>query len=211
MARPLLDDELWSVIEPLLPPPKPRRFKYPGRKPLDRRKALTGILFVLKTGIPWEYLPQEMGCGCGMSCWRYLDAWQKAGVWEKVHKVLLDRLRAEEGIDLSAAVVDSSHVRAVGGAKNGSQPRGSKEKGVETPHHHGCGGGSAGRSAHGWQSARRDGVDPAGGCHSSYRREGRPPGAASDRGLWRPGLRFRSASQATGPARHPAGARRAEY
>jgi transposase len=117
MARPLLDDELWGVIEPLLPPPKPRRFKFPGRKPLDRRKALTGILFVLKTGIPWEYLPQEMGCGCGMSCWRYLDAWQKAGVWEKVHKVLLDRLRAEEGIDLSAAVVDSSHVRAVGGAK----------------------------------------------------------------------------------------------
>ena len=117
MGRPLLDDELWSVIGPLLPPPKPRRFKYPGRKPLDRRKALTGILFVLKTGIPWEDLPQEMGCGCGMSCWRYLAAWQKAGVWNKVHKVLLDRLRAEEEIDLSAAVVDSSHVRAVGGAK----------------------------------------------------------------------------------------------
>ena len=117
MAKPLLDDELWSVIEPLLPPRKPRRFKYPGRKPLDRRKALTGILFVLKTGIPWEDLPQEIGCGCGMSCWRYLTAWQKAGVWKKVHKALLDRLRAEEGIDLSGAVVDSSHVRAVGGAK----------------------------------------------------------------------------------------------
>jgi transposase len=116
MARPLLDDELWNLIEPLLPPPKPRRFKYPGRKPLDRRKVLTGILFVLKTGIPWEDLPQEMGCGCGMSCWRYLTAWQQAGVWDKVHKALLDRLRAEEAIDLSAAVVDSSHVRAVGGA-----------------------------------------------------------------------------------------------
>ena len=117
MAKPLLDDELWSVIEPLLPPPKPRRFKYPGRKPLDRRQALTGILFVLKTGIPWESLPQEMGCGCGMSCWRYLQAWQKASVWERVHKALLDRLRADEQLDLSAAVVDSSHVRAVGGAK----------------------------------------------------------------------------------------------
>ena len=117
MAKPLLDDDLWNLIEPLLPPPKPRRFKYPGRKPLDRRKALTGILFVLKTGIPWESLPQEMGCGCGMSCWRYLQAWQKAGVWEKVHKALLDRLRTDEQLDLSAAVVDSSHVRAVGGAK----------------------------------------------------------------------------------------------
>jgi len=116
MAKPLVDDERWSVIEPLLPPLKPRRFKYPGRKPLDRRKALTGILFVLKTGIPWEDLPQEMGCGCGMSCWRYMTAWQKAGVWEKVHKALLNWLRAAEQIDLSAAVVDSIHVRAVGGA-----------------------------------------------------------------------------------------------
>ena len=117
MARSLLDDELWSLIEPLLPPPKPRRFKYPGRKPLSPRKVLTGILFVLKTGIPWEDLPREMGCGSGMSCWRYLQRWQQAGVWNKVHKALLDRLRADEQIDLSMAVVDSSHVRAVGGAK----------------------------------------------------------------------------------------------
>jgi transposase len=116
MAKPLLDDALWNLIEPLLPPPKPRRVKYPGRKPLDRRKVLTGILVVLKSGIPWEDLPQEMGCGSGMSCWRYLESWQKAGVWEKVHQILLDRLRAEEQLDLSAAVVDSSHVRAVGGA-----------------------------------------------------------------------------------------------
>ena len=117
MAKPLLDDELWSLIEPLLPPPRPCRRRYPGRRPLDRRQVLTGILFVLKSGIPWEDLPQEMGCGSGMSCWRYLEAWQKAGVWDKVHKVLLDRLRADERLDLSAAVVDSSHVRAVGGAK----------------------------------------------------------------------------------------------
>jgi len=67
MAKPLLSDELWKRIEPLLPPPKPRRFRFPGRKPLDNRKALTGILFVLKTGIPWEYLPLEMGCGSGMT------------------------------------------------------------------------------------------------------------------------------------------------
>ena len=68
-------------------------------------------------GIPWEDLPQEMGCGSGMSCWRYLQTWQQAGVWDNVHKALLDRLRADEQIDLSAAVVDSSHVRAVGGAR----------------------------------------------------------------------------------------------
>lgn len=116
MAKPLLDDHLWKVIEPLLPPEKPRRFRYPGRKPLEHRKVLTGILFVLKTGIPWEHLPQEMGCGCGMTCWSHLAEWQKAGVWGKVHKVLLGHLRNDERLRLSISVVDSSHVRAVGGA-----------------------------------------------------------------------------------------------
>jgi len=70
MAEVLVPDDLWEMIEPLLPPPKPRRTRYPGRRPLDRRKVLTGILFVLKSGIPWEMLPKEMGCGSGMSCWR---------------------------------------------------------------------------------------------------------------------------------------------
>ena len=68
MAKPILDDEPWALIAPLLPPPKPRRAKYPGRKPLDDRALLTGILFVLQSGIPWEMLPQEMGCGSGVSC-----------------------------------------------------------------------------------------------------------------------------------------------
>ena len=67
MAKPLVDDELWELIQPLLPPPKPRRWRYPGRKPVNDRQALTGILFVLKSGIPWEMLPQEMGCGSGMT------------------------------------------------------------------------------------------------------------------------------------------------
>ena len=117
MAKPLLDEDLWELIEPLLPPPKPRRFRYPGRKPVLNRAALTGILFVLKTGIPWEHLPQEMGCGSGMTCWRRLRDWQLAGVWEEIHRVLLDRLRGAGKIDFSRAVVDSGTVRAVGGAK----------------------------------------------------------------------------------------------
>ena len=91
MAKPILDDELWKLIEPLLPPPKKRRRQNPGRKPKDRRSVLTGILFVLKTGIPWEYLPKEMGCGSGMTCWRRLRDWQAAGVWEKIRCVLLQR------------------------------------------------------------------------------------------------------------------------
>src|SRR3954464_11649669 len=82
MARPLVSDELWELIEPLLPKVK-RRYRYAGRKRLDDRKVLTGILFVLQTGIPWEYLPQELGCGSGMTCWRRLKEWQEQGEWER--------------------------------------------------------------------------------------------------------------------------------
>ena len=118
MAKPLVDDELWAILESLLPEPKPRRFRYPGRQPIDNRRALTGILFVLKTGIGWEDLPQEMGCGSGMTCWRRLRDWQKAGVWQQLHEVLLAKLHGANQIDWSRAVVDSSSVRALkGGTK----------------------------------------------------------------------------------------------
>jgi len=116
MARPILDDELWALIEPLLPPLRRRRFRYPGRKPVPHRAALTGILFVLRTGIPWEYLPQELGCGSGMTCWRRLRDWQRRGVWDRLHHLLLDRLQEADKIDWSRATVDSASLRAVGGA-----------------------------------------------------------------------------------------------
>ncbi len=122
MPKPLVDDELWELIQPLLPPPKPRRRRYRGRKPLDNRQALTGILFVLKSGIPWEMLPPEMGCGSGMTCWRRLREWQEAGVWQRLHELLLSKLRKADQIDWSRAVVDSGSIRAVGGGgKNGTQ------------------------------------------------------------------------------------------
>src|SRR3954467_9384815 len=110
MAKPLVPDDLWHLIQPLLPPPKPRRFRFPGRKRLDDRKALTGIIFVLKTGIPWEDLPQEMGCGSGMTCWNRLRDWQAAGIWDQIHRVLLDHLRHADKIDFHRFIVDSSHV-----------------------------------------------------------------------------------------------------
>ncbi len=122
MAQPLVTDDLWAAIEPLLP--KRRKRPRGGRPPLDDRAALSGILFVLKTGIPWEYLPQEMGCGSGMTCWRRLRDWQKAGVWDRLHRVFLDKLRAADRIDFSRAVVDSGSLRAVGaGKKRGQTPR----------------------------------------------------------------------------------------
>ena len=116
MAKPLVSDELWKRIEPLIPPPKPRRFRFPGRKPLEPRKILTGIIFVLRTGIPWELLPREMGCGSGMTCWRRLRDWQKAGVWRQLHQVMLHRLGEADRVDWSRASVDSGSVPAPGGA-----------------------------------------------------------------------------------------------
>ena len=122
MAKPLLSDELWEQIEPLLPPPPPR--PKGGRPPIPNRAALTGILFVLKTGTPWEYLPQEMGCGSGMTCWRRLRDWQAAGVWKKIWQVFLDQLGEADAIDWSTSAIDSCSVRAVfGGRKRAQTPR----------------------------------------------------------------------------------------
>jgi transposase len=117
MAKAIVSDELWTVVAPLLPPepPKPKG----GRPRLPDRAALTGIIFVLRTGIAWEWLPQEMGCGSGMTCWRRLHAWQQAGVWHRLHGVLLDRLGEQDRIDWSRASVDSTSVRA---KKGGPKP-----------------------------------------------------------------------------------------
>ena len=115
MARELVSDELWQKVAPLLPvaASKPRG----GRPRVSDRAALTGILFVLKTGIPWEMLPQEMGCGSGMTCWRRLEEWHEAGVWQTLHELLLAELRSADRLDWSRAIVDSGSVRAVGGGK----------------------------------------------------------------------------------------------
>ncbi len=114
MAKLLVTDELWAVVEPLLPKwtPSPRG----GRPRKSDRLCLSGILFVLKTGIPWEDFPQEVGCS-GMTLWNRLDEWRRAGVPAKLHHVLLDRLRGEDAIDLSRVIVDSASVRAVHGGK----------------------------------------------------------------------------------------------
>ncbi|REJ90445.1 MAG: IS5 family transposase [Planctomycetota bacterium] len=132
MAKPLVPDELWEIVEPLIPKhePSPKG----GRPPVGDRECLTGIVFVLKTGIPWEDLPQEMGCGSGMTCWRRLRDWQVAGVWDNLVQVLLNELRAADEIDFSRAAVDSASVRAFGGGeKTGPNPTDRRKPG--TKHH----------------------------------------------------------------------------
>jgi transposase len=117
-----IEDGLRKRIEPLLPVVE-RAGRRPGRKRLENRKVMCGVLFVLYTGIRWEFLPQEPGFGSGMTCWRRLRDWNEAGVWQRLHEVLLAELRAADLLDFSRAAVDGSHVRAMkGGAKTGPSP-----------------------------------------------------------------------------------------
>ncbi len=108
-------DDLWAELAPLLPRerPKPKG----GRPRVPDRAALAGIVYVLRTGIPWEYLPLELGCGSGMTCWRRLRDWQRRGVWGKLQRQLLRRLREAEALDWSRAALDSSSVAAKKGAR----------------------------------------------------------------------------------------------
>ena len=90
----MVSDALWAEIEPLLPQ-RARRFRYPGRKRLPDREALQGILYVLHSGVGWEHLPPELGFGSGWTCWRRMDEWQRAGVWDRLHALLLREARHE--------------------------------------------------------------------------------------------------------------------
>ena len=112
MSRELVSDELWSAVEPLLPRQRPKL--QGGRPRVPDRVALHGIVFVLRTGIPWEYLPKQFGCS-GMTCWRRLRDWARAGVWHRLHTVLLERLEVAGEIDWSRASLDSASVPAKGG------------------------------------------------------------------------------------------------
>jgi transposase len=117
-----VSDALWERVEPLLPRVE-RRFRFPGRKRLPDRQALQGILFVLQTGIAWRHLPLELGFGSGSTCYRRLDEWQRAGVWQQLHALLLGELRAAGELEWSRAVADSSHVQAKKGAPRRARAR----------------------------------------------------------------------------------------
>jgi len=119
--KPLVSDELWAIVAPLLPaePPKPKG----GRPRVPDRAALTGIVFVLKSGIPWEMLPQELGCGSGVTCWRRLRDWQAAGVWDALHRALLDRLGDADRLGWSRASLDSASIPAKRGGNSPGRTR----------------------------------------------------------------------------------------
>jgi transposase len=117
----LISDELWRLVEPLLP--HHERSPQGGRPRVDDRAALTGIVFVLKTGIAWNALPTEMGCGSGPTCWRRLQEWQRAGVWEALHQRLLERLAAADRIDWSRTALDARSLPAKKGGRAPARTR----------------------------------------------------------------------------------------
>ena len=121
MATTPVDEEFWKLIEPLLPLRK-RRSRNPGRKRLDDRRTVAGIPFVLRTEIAWQQLPQELGYGSGMTCWRRLKEWEQAGVFQTLHERLLAQLRSDGRLDLLRAVCDSASLRALLGARKPAQP-----------------------------------------------------------------------------------------
>jgi len=118
----IVSDAFWLRVEAELPRVE-RRFRYPGRKRLDDRAALQGILFVLYTGIAWRHLPLELGFGSGSTCYRRMVEWQQAGVWERLHALLLSELHAAGEIEWSRAVADGSHVQAKKGAPRRARAR----------------------------------------------------------------------------------------
>lgn len=124
MARSILTDDLWKRLEPLIPKPKEnRQVQFAGRKPTEPRQILTGILFVLKTGIPWRSLPATSDFPSGFTCWRHLRRWHRTGVWQRIFESLLAELQAAHKIDWYRTLVDSAASRAPsGGEKTGPNP-----------------------------------------------------------------------------------------
>ena len=149
MAQPLLDDALWARLEPLLPKPRRRARRRGGRLRVSERAALTGILFVLRGGLPCQMLPREMGCGSGSTCWRRLVEWE----WRRLHETLLAELRRRGRLDQRWTVVGGS-VRAMRGEKNWTEPNRSPQGGVQTPHRDRCARDAAGGACHGRERQR---------------------------------------------------------
>ena len=154
----LVPDDLWSVVAPLLPRerPKPKG----GRPRAPDRAALAGILFVLRTGIQWHEVPTELGC-CGKTCWRRLGEWHAAGVWARLHRVLLERLQDAGALDWSRAALDSASLPAKRGLGGRAEPDGSRQAGHEAPSRHGCPGHAARPDAERGQPSRQ----PHAGAH----------------------------------------------
>lgn len=122
MVRELVPDALWERVAPLLPVPKKKKLGR-GRPRASDRAALEAIVFVLRTGIPWEMLPAKQFGLSGMTAWRRLEQWTRAGVFEQLQRDLLNELGQRGQVDFSRASIDSSSVRASKGGPSRAKTR----------------------------------------------------------------------------------------
>ena len=84
--------------------------------------CLTGVLFVLYNDIAWQLLPPELGFGSGQPCWRRLERWQQAGLFDRLHRILLAKLNAAGGLDWSRVRARLPHPGQKMGADTGPSP-----------------------------------------------------------------------------------------
>lgn len=138
MARRPVSKELWRQLQPLIPAFVPSAKGGARKLTVSDEAALNGILFVLQTGIPWEDLPQSLGYGSGMTCWRRLRDWNTAGVWEQLHQAMLIRLREHDQIDWSRASIGGSSVPSPRGPGNGPQPHRQRQARFQATHRCRC-------------------------------------------------------------------------
>ena len=122
--KPLVTESLWAGVAPLLP--KRRAQPRGGRPWVDDRATLNGILYLLRSGVPWRMLPTELGYGSGVTCWRRLREWQRRGTWRKLHQLMLERLAAAEQVDWTRAALDSRSLAAKKGEPQSDRTRRTK-------------------------------------------------------------------------------------
>jgi transposase len=120
MARPRtqLTDERWAKIEPLLP--KFKRSRKGGRKPVENRRTLEGILWVLRSGARWQDLPDEFPSPS--TCWRRLHDWEEQDVWLDIWRAFLSELDEKGQLDWAETFADGSFAPAKKGATASERP-----------------------------------------------------------------------------------------
>jgi transposase len=116
--KPLLTDEQWSLIEPLLP--KRKASPKGGRKPVENRRVLEGILWILRTGARWKDLPDTYPSPS--TCWRRLRDWEAQDVWVHIWRTFLADLDEAGWLDWEEAFVDASFFAAKKGGSASGRP-----------------------------------------------------------------------------------------
>jgi len=130
MADACIPEKVYEFALPLLPPEK-QPGPEGGRPAIDHRTVLKVIWFVLVTGCRWDDVPKEMGC-CGETARTRLQSWERAGIWDRLHRLLLTMMQQKHELHAETAIIDTAQVRAFGGGEaTGPSPVDRRKKGTK--------------------------------------------------------------------------------